>query len=307
MLKQTPSLKMSSNQDAFEPIAIGDDLFAELANLDGGITCLIDEALSTLFPTYPFEESKRIQSSYRTLPLQSSHHPVASAFPASKENHMPDAGKDELKKVQSESSTKKIVSASALRMNLNWTEKFDQLVKFQQVHGHCNVPTHWPQNPALAQWVKRQRYQYKLKHELGQHSTLNDEREAMLVGIGFSWDYHCLLWEERLGELRQFKEKHGHASVPTRYPDNPQLAIWAKVQRRQYNLFRAGGTKNRKSNINLERISKLLKVGFVFNPRDLKKKRAKKTNSISYEARNIRRRNALVSRDLYQHQVECTN
>ena len=33
-------------------------------------------------------------------------------------------------------------------------------------------------------------------------------------------------FDERLKELRKFKQKHGHANVPQKYPTNPQLGTW---------------------------------------------------------------------------------
>jgi hypothetical protein len=150
-----------------------------------------------------------------------------------------------------------------------WNERFLELRQFRQQYDHCCVPSHWPQNPPLAQWVKRQRYQHKIKKE-GQHSTMTEERERLLEELDFVWDSHSAFWQERLNELLAFREKHGHSNVPSKYPENAQLAIWAKCQRRQFKLFCIDGSK--RSNMTLERISKLARVGFVFNPREAKRK-----------------------------------
>ena len=151
-----------------------------------------------------------------------------------------------------------------------WHERYEQLRNFRSVSGHCHVPTGWKENPSLAQWVKRQRYQYKLKQE-GKHSTMTEEREKALENLGFVWDSHSNYWEDRLAELEEFREKHGHCNVPTRYQENPRLAIWAKVQRRQFKLFCSKGSR-KLSNMTLERISRLSSLGFVFNPRIVKRK-----------------------------------
>lgn len=79
-----------------------------------------------------------------------------------------------------------------------------------------------------AQWVKRQRYQYKLKLE-GKRSTLSDERVKLLNQIGFIWNSHDVVWEERWHELIAFKNAHGNCIVPSNYDKNPQLAVWVKV------------------------------------------------------------------------------
>lgn len=76
--------------------------------------------------------------------------------------------------------------------------------------------------------MKRQRHQYRAKQER-KHSTLTPERQRLLEELGFVWDSHASGWEERLKELQDFKDKHGHCRVPKTYADNPQLAIWVKV------------------------------------------------------------------------------
>ena len=44
------------------------------------------------------------------------------------------------------------------------------------------------------------------------------------------------IFQKRLTELHQFHSEHGHGSIPTSYPDNPTLAIWAANLRRQHIL-----------------------------------------------------------------------
>eukprot|EP00536_Pseudo-nitzschia_multiseries_P016038 jgi/Psemu1/312710/fgenesh1_kg.1005_\ len=152
----------------------------------------------------------------------------------------------------------------------NWTEKFESLLEFREKHGHCLVPNCHPQNPALAQWIKRQRYQYKLKLE-GKRSTITEERVQALEKAGFIWDSHKAVWSERLEELKAFKRKFNHCNVPSRYKPNHQLAIWVKRQRRQW--------KNKIDQLpncmTDERQQVLEAIGFVW---DMKKEKKQKGN-----------------------------
>ena len=166
---------------------------------------------------------------------------------------------------------KDVAPAISAYQSGRWQQRFNELCEYRKLNGHCLVPSQWSENPQLSQWVKRQRYQYKLKRE-GQHSTMTDERIKILEDMGFVWDSHSAFWEERLNELIQFSMLHGHCNVPTKYPDNPELAVWAKCQRRHFKLFMTKGPK--KSSMTMERISKLNKVGFVFDPREYKKRLA---------------------------------
>eukprot|EP00339_Tiarina_fusa_P002583 CAMPEP_0117085558 /NCGR_PEP_ID=MMETSP0472-20121206/60130_1 /TAXON_ID=693140 ORGANISM="Tiarina fusus, Strain LIS" /NCGR_SAMPLE_ID=MMETSP0472 /ASSEMBLY_ACC=CAM_ASM_000603 /LENGTH=296 /DNA_ID=CAMNT_0004814831 /DNA_START=55 /DNA_END=945 /DNA_ORIENTATION=- len=146
-----------------------------------------------------------------------------------------------------------------------WDTRLQELLDFKQTHGHCRVPNVHPENSHLAQWVKRQRYQHKLKVE-GKHSTLTEERQRILECIGFVWDAHECTWMERWNELRKFYVEHGHSHVPTNYQKKRQLSIWVKCQRRQYKLYQTGG----QSNMTEERVSKMESLKFNWNPRNLK-------------------------------------
>lgn len=117
----------------------------------------------------------------------------------------------------------------------------------------------------VIKWVKRQRYQYKLKCE-GSRSTLSDERVRLLNQIGFIWNSHDAVWEERWNELLEFKRLYGHCIVPSNYENNTQLAVWVKRQRRQYKFYSEGQA----TSMTQERIDKLEKLGFAWDCRKTK-------------------------------------
>lgn len=147
----------------------------------------------------------------------------------------------------------------------NWTERFEELLEFRSRIGHCLVPNNFPVNPPLAQWVKRQRYQYKLKQQ-NKRSTMSDERVQALEEIGFVWDSHSACWDEKLEELLQYREIHGHCNVPSRFAENRQMAVWVKRQRRQYKFYCEG----KPSSMTEERIAILEGLGFQWDLRGKK-------------------------------------
>lgn len=144
----------------------------------------------------------------------------------------------------------------------NWTEKFEQLLRFREDHGHCLVPNFHPENQALAQWAKRQRYQYKLKLA-SKRSTITDERVKALDEVGFVWGSHEAIWSERLEELKKFRHENAHCNVPCRYKKNQQLALWVKRQRRQWKKKVEGLP----SSLTDERQEALDSIGFVWDMR----------------------------------------
>ncbi len=118
--------------------------------------------------------------------------------------------------------------------NAKWEMRFAELAAYHQRSGNCLVPAHWPENPALAGWVRAQR-------SLGQQGKLTDERRARLDTLGFLWKLvGCSdeTWKARFGELAAFQKRFGHCLVPKDWPDNPALAGWVHGERRRYSHTR---------------------------------------------------------------------
>jgi hypothetical protein len=123
---------------------------------------------------------------------------------------------------------------------VRWSECYEELVVFVKEHGHCRVPRNNKKYERLSSWVKRQRYQHKLRQE-GKCSFLTDERVAVLELLGFVWDSHGTIWETRFTELQEFHRLYGHCNVPYNYK-NAQLASWIKAQRREMRALKEGKT-----------------------------------------------------------------
>jgi Helicase associated domain len=113
-----------------------------------------------------------------------------------------------------------------------WAEKFAELCEYQRKFGHCLVSHTYVENLALSRWVRRQRYQYKLRQESNPKSTMTGERIEALENIGFVWDSQGSSWMERLQELKAFKAVFYHCNVPSGYLENKCLATWIKGQRK---------------------------------------------------------------------------
>ena len=100
-----------------------------------------------------------------------------------------------------------------------WDARYESLVAFHDAHGHCNVPAALPRDPALPQWVARQR-------ALHRQGGLSDDRAARLVALDFEFDPLRAAWE---GRLREYA-----AAVATRSALGPALARWSSRQRKSY-------------------------------------------------------------------------
>jgi hypothetical protein len=147
-----------------------------------------------------------------------------------------------------------------------WNEKFQRLVKYKREHGDCLVPsknttTCVVEDLQLAQWVTRQRTDYK-------GGTIPKYRIKKLEELGFVWKMiqrrpttkkQELLWEKSYEKLREFHGEHGDCLVPSKNStscvvEDFQLSQWVTRQRGYYKC----GT------IPIHRIQKLEELGFVW-------------------------------------------
>jgi superfamily II DNA or RNA helicase len=77
------------------------------------------------------------------------------------------------------SSKKVLVGGGGI--TAEWQAIYDELLEYYEVHGSCDVPYMWPENPRLAHWISRQRY-------LKKQNKLHPNREKKLNEIGFGWN-----------------------------------------------------------------------------------------------------------------------
>ena len=77
-----------------------------------------------------------------------------------------------------------------------WETRLNELKKFKEQHGHCNVPSTYPKNQPLAYWVFKQRGQFRIYQkrdyvipgEKRQTCHMTPDRIRKLDEIGFEWN-----------------------------------------------------------------------------------------------------------------------
>ncbi|KAL3918869.1 MAG: hypothetical protein SGILL_004039 [Bacillariaceae sp.] len=144
-----------------------------------------------------------------------------------------------------------------VRLEQEWQKYFEQVKEYSDKHGNCVIPSKYDTNPKLAQWAKRQRYQYKLYQDVLEgnvdetvvHSSLTLERKKLLDSVGFCWNLHDASWEETFRLFQEYDTKFGKGNVPAHVKP---LHRWCNTQRR---LLKDGS-------LPLERFVKLEKAGF---------------------------------------------
>jgi hypothetical protein len=135
-----------------------------------------------------------------------------------------------------------------------WEDRLSELAEYRKIHGHCHVPLSYSKNSKLANWVGKQRSQYRL-HLAGKPSQITLPRIQELESLGFNWS---TVWGDRLSELAEYRKIHGHCNVPHNYIENSKLGKWVGTQRTNYRLHLKGET----SSVTLSRIQELESIGF---------------------------------------------
>jgi hypothetical protein len=90
-----------------------------------------------------------------------------------------------------------------------WSEMLQRLLKYKKKHGDCDVPSSWPADPNLANWVANQRHRKKM-------GSLSPDRVKKLSEIGFVWSVYG---KNRAEKVTQAKRKTVAESVKPVEPE----------------------------------------------------------------------------------------
>ncbi|MBS1998892.1 MAG: helicase associated domain-containing protein [Cyanobacteria bacterium SZAS LIN-2] len=139
------------------------------------------------------------------------------------------------------------------RTDENFGLMIEELLRFKQIHGHCDVPRRYRENQQLAIWTANLRARRK-------RGLVPQERIERLDEIGFCWTSTRPLWQSRFDELAVFIREHGHSVVPLNYSRSPYLGTWVRNLRKEV----------RRNAVSVERVQQLQSIGFDFEVLDLK-------------------------------------
>lgn len=139
---------------------------------------------------------------------------------------------------------------------LSWNERFEELKRYKETNGHCDVPQIY--DSGLGTWVSAQRSQFK-RYIIGKSSSMTHQRKAALDRLGFSWSLRKRFsWEERFAELKGYSETHnGSCDVPNEGDYKP-LWTWCQNQKQAYKRGREGKSHP----VPVERVTLMEQIGF---------------------------------------------
>jgi len=145
-----------------------------------------------------------------------------------------------------------------------WSKMYEQLVAYEQQHGHCNVRQKPGDNKKLGTWVSKQRYHYKNQIK-GYQAGKSSDRYIALNKIGFIFDRDDQAWSSMYEKLVAYKQEHGHCNVSKTLGDNKKLGVWVSYQRYQFKNQVKGYQAGKSS----DRYIALNEIGFAWNMRSV--------------------------------------
>lgn len=154
----------------------------------------------------------------------------------------------------------------------SWNQRYKELERFHERHGHCDVPAAWDADPGLGSWVVLQRQKYRAQERSyagPKMKKLSKTQIQLLDDLGFRWNPQQEVWWSLYDELRDFLKEHGHlrATVST----NRRLALWLAHQRRYCREYVVsaqleGHADVHVSGLDKDRIEALRSIGFCWLP-----------------------------------------
>lgn len=98
-----------------------------------------------------------------------------------------------------------------------WCEMYERLQKYKRKHGDCDVPSSYPADPNLANWVANQRHRKKM-------GSLSTDRVQKLNSVGFIWSVYGRGQAEKVVEVKR------------KVAPPPAPVVEAKVEERLYQV-----------------------------------------------------------------------
>ena len=186
------------------------------------------------------------------------------------------SGSKRIEEMKHTNSKKTTTVARKERMKpKSFEERLEELKEYKAKHGHCRVSRNDTNHFSLGKWCHNMRGSYRAnqkKDNNEKNPILLKNRIDMLNDISFDWTLkeprQMKSFDERLDDLKEFKEMFGHTRVPSGYPKNLSLAYWCNNLRNAYKMKKTG--KKQYIALNQERLDALEEIGFEFSKKSLK-------------------------------------
>jgi len=163
-----------------------------------------------------------------------------------------------------------------LSRNDTWERRVEELKRFKELKGHCNVREDDVDFPGLGKWVSYVRRIYRLakNNKISDGSRkgkrLSEDRIDELKQMGFIFELKEVMaiqrFKDGLQTLKEFKLREGHCRVPNFYVDNPTFGLCVEDMRTEYRMICnriANGKDGFTDIMSHEIVQELAKMGFL--------------------------------------------
>mmetsp|Transcript_15384 Transcript_15384/g.42579 ORF Transcript_15384/g.42579 Transcript_15384/m.42579 type:complete len:381 (-) Transcript_15384:655-1797(-) len=122
-------------------------------------------------------------------------------------------------RMEEESSSRTARTESTLAASGGpWVERAKELLEFAKLHGHCIVPKRYAPNKSLANWVNKQRQEYRRFHSGEKPCSLTQDRIDILNELGFCWDASSICSSQRKNQQQQGQQLQSAARTASTLP-----------------------------------------------------------------------------------------
>ena len=140
--------------------------------------------------------------------------------------------------------------------NKSFDERVEDLKLFKETHGHINISIR--KDKSLCKFCTSVRYVHNNPSK-SKSKKLTIENIVRLDSLGFNWtsqEYVTRSFDERINDLKEYKQKHGHVNV-NRHKDNSLYQFCAGVRHSLKQVEKDGTRK-----LTVELIARLDALGF---------------------------------------------
>lgn len=122
-----------------------------------------------------------------------------------------------------------------------WIDRANELIEYRNKYGDTLVPKRYAENPALGNWVNKQRAQYQKFCANEAPCSMTEEKVKILDDIGFCWDATSVSNRNRREKdawWLRYEDLKAHGLFRGKLPQS--LATFLRRQRQEYPKYKQG-------------------------------------------------------------------
>jgi hypothetical protein len=132
-------------------------------------------------------------------------------------------------------------SGTIVPARATWIDRANELIEYRNKYGDTLVPKRYSENPALGNWVNKQRAQHRRFCVNESQCSMTKEQVRILDGIGFCWNATALSSRHRREEdtwWHRYEDLKQHGQLHSKLPQS--MTTFLRQQRQEYRKYKQG-------------------------------------------------------------------